>query len=170
MNSTQSEKLDSTATLKEAKEFLRKHYQKDGATCPCCLQRVKEYGRPLTGAMCYVLILVYKAFPAPTWLHVENYLKTTASGGKKNLRGDFHKLVHWKLLQKREGDHENGSPRNGYYRITPMGEAFVKGLSQVPSKVYIYNGKVQRFSKDLITIQDALGKHFDYNEIMQPTV
>ena len=170
MNSTQSEKLDSTATLKEAKEFLRKHYQKGGATCPCCNQFSKEYARPLNAAMAYTLILIYKALPTPSWIHVENYLKTTASGGKKNLRGDFHKLVFWGLLQKREGEHENGSPRNGFYRISPKGEAFVKGSLSVPSKAFIYNGKVQRFSKDLITIQGALGKHFDYNEIMQPTV
>ena len=51
--------LPEDATLEQAKEWLRVRFN-EGAECPCCLQHVKLYRRPITSSMAYVLILLHR--------------------------------------------------------------------------------------------------------------
>ena len=139
----------------------------EGKKCPHCNQYVKLYKRKITSSMAYALILIQKYFDNndEEWLHVTNYLSKlnipTAVKG-----GDFAKLMHWKLLIKMKETRDDGSDRVGYWKVTQKGKDFIKGNVKVPKFAGIYNQKFYGFSGDLISIKDALGTKFKYDELM----
>lgn len=162
------------ASLEDAKKWLRANFSK-GATCPCCHQFVKLYKRPFNKSMAFVLLLMARYYrrynvKADEWLHVPSYIAETVASNPRRaaaVRGDWAKLKYWGLIEEKPGERDDGSPRVGYWRLTPLGQQFVDRTVKVPSHVYIYNGApLPKVVDDLITIDDALGKDFSYSEIM----
>lgn len=172
-------------SLEEIRSWLRAHIDA-GAECPACNQLVKLYKRRLNKSMAAVLILIYrwdrdrqKAIEAGTataeqqipYVHVPSLI---AELGGKNprqaaaLRGDFAKLKHWELLAEMPAKREDGSKRNGYYKITERGIAFVKERIRVPAYVWIYNEAVitTRPVLEQVTIREALKASFNYTDLM----
>ena len=149
-------------TLTEAKEYIKANYQK-GCVCPVCTQYVKLYRRSLTSSMCYALILIYKA-RFGDFIHVEDYLKE--KNCPSSIRGDFPKLHWFGLIESYKGTRSDGSSRNGYWKITTLGEKFVEGSGLVPAAVYLFNNRMYRTDPKLISITAALGKKFNYSELM----
>lgn len=156
------------ASLEEAKAWLRERFE-DGAQCPCCDQRVQLYKRPLTSSMMYVLVELHRYFSgshAEPWVHVGRYMS------EKNVPeairgGDFAKMRFWGLIEEKPEIRDDGSPRAGYYRITDLGKRFVRGEVRVPAYVFLYNEKpVKREVTETVSIQEALGKKFNYRELM----
>ena len=163
---------DQKTTLGEAKKWLRVRFGK-GATCPCCNQFVKLYKRPFNKSMAYVLLLMechFRGDVVEEWLHVPSYIAEMVSDNPRRaaaVRGDWAKLKFWGLIEEKPDVRSDGSPRVGYWKLTPLGRQFVRRQAKVPSHVYIYNGEpLQRAVEDLITIDDALGTEFNYDEIM----
>jgi hypothetical protein len=163
---------DQKTTLVEAKKWLRARFGK-GATCPCCNQFVKLYRRPFNKSMAYVLLLIacyFQGDPVEEWLHVPSYISEMVSDHPRRaaaVRGDWAKLKFWGLIEEKPEIRADGSPRVGYWKLTSLGRQFVKRQVKVPSHVYIYNGEpLQRAVDELITIDDALGTEFNYDEIM----
>jgi hypothetical protein len=161
-------------TLEEAKKWLRARFGK-GATCPCCNQFVKLYKRPFNKSMAYVLLLIARYYrrievKESDWLHVPSYInEVVASNPRRSaaVRGDWAKLKFWGLIEEKPETRLDGSPRIGYWRMTPLGRQFVARAVTVPSHVYIYNGEpLQRAVENQITIDDALTTEFSYAEIM----
>lgn len=156
-------------TLSAARDWLRNRVEA-GAHCPCCSQYAKVYARTVTSTMAYALICIYHYFaenPEASWLHVPDYLTRVCRVGPTVRGGDWAKLTAWGLLEMRELDREDGSPRNGYYRITEKGKEFVRGTIALPRYALFYDGRVLRLDDDRrITIGTALGKRFDYAELM----
>lgn len=160
------------ASLEDAKKWLRSNFGK-GATCPCCHQFVKLYRRPFSKSMAYVLLLIacyFRGDSVEEWLHVPSYIAEMAADHPRRaaaVRGDWAKLKFWGLIEEKPEVRKDGSPRVGYWRLTPLGRRFVKREVKVPSHVYIYNGSpLPRDVGEQITIDDALGKNFSYAEIM----
>lgn len=160
------------ASLEDAKTWLRARFGK-GATCPCCNQFVKLYKRPFNKSMAYVLLLMecyFRSDPAEEWLHVPSYIAEMVSDHPRRaaaVRGDWAKAKYWGLIEEKPDVRDDGSPRVGYWKLTPLGRQFVRRQVKVPSHVYIYNGEaLQRAVEDQITIDDALGTEFNYDEIM----
>ena len=155
-----------TTTLEEAKKMLRENFD-TGIECPCCGQFVKKYNRKITSAMAYGLILLYqynKKNPGE-WVHVENYFKSLNI--PSSIRGDISKLRYWHLIEKKSEIREDGSNRNGYYRIDNLnGISFVENRKRVSARAYIYNQRVYGFSPETVTIAECLGKKFNYKELM----
>jgi hypothetical protein len=152
-------------SLVDAKKFLRKNY-KDGCTCPACGQFVKAYKRSITSAMAVGLILLYKY--SADFVHIENFFKSK-NDLPSSIRGDISKLCHWGLLEKKPGNREDGSTRNGYYRVTHKGELFVSGHIHVEKYAVLYNQRLLEVEGDYITIKDALGNKFNYEKLMSAT-
>lgn len=152
-------------SLAFAQEWLGERL-KVGEACPCCTQLSKVYARTITSTMAYALICIYRA--GDDWLHVPDYLSRVCQVGPTVRGGDWAKLTAWGLLQEHEGGvREDGSSRTGYYRITAAGKAFVKGETTLPRYALFYDGRVLRLAGDKqITINSALGKRFDYRELM----
>ena len=161
-----------TTTLEDAKKWLRARFGK-GASCPCCNQFVKLYPRKLTKSMAYVLLLMecyFRGDPVEEWLHVPSYIAEMVSDHPRRaaaVRGDWAKMKYWGLIEEKPDVRADGSPRVGYWKLTPLGRQFVKREVKVPSHVYVYNSEaLQRSVEEQITIDDALGTEFSYAEIM----
>jgi hypothetical protein len=161
------------ASLEEAKKWLRTHFSK-GATCPCCNQFVKLYKRSLNKSCAYVLLLMacyFRGDQVEEWLHVPSYIAEMVSDHPRRaaaVRGDWAKLKFWGLIEEKPDVRADGSPRVGYWKLTPLGRQFVARQVKVPSHVYIYNGEaLHRPVEQQISIDDALGTEFSYDEIMR---
>lgn len=81
--------------------------------------------------------------------------------------GGYGTLAHWwGLMEHQPGDRDDGSWRNGHWRLTDSGREFVVGNLSVPKYVRLYNGKRLGLVGPSWSIRDALGKKFNYNELM----
>jgi len=157
-------------TLADARAHVKK-FAEVGLFCPCCDQFVKVYRRKITSAMTRALIELYKATTnaykllkqatGSDWVHMPTLLAS-----KRLQRSDEAKLVYWELIEPFTGTREDGSSRNGHYRITPKGIAFVSGSLPVPKYAYVSNSKVIRFSDEKVGIEACLGDKFNYRELM----
>jgi hypothetical protein len=149
-----------TTTIKEAKEWLIKNAQ-EGAVCPCCSQYVKIYKRKLNSGMARTLVWIVRSTDSYEWIEVAK------KAPKYVLRSNEHgKLAHWGLVEQQPSTSAKAK-NSGIWRATPDGIEFVYKKIDVPSHVFLYNNKVLRFSDTRTTIEEALGKNFDYQELMK---
>jgi hypothetical protein len=82
------------------------------------------------------------------------------------LRGDFGSLSRWYLTEPRP----NADPSkkdSGFYKPTPHGIKFVNGEVEIARGVYTYNDIGFRFTDETLDIREALGKKYDYDELMK---
>lgn len=133
----------------------------EGYCCSKCGSFIKRYRRKINSNMAYTLLLLYKAKKFD-WLHVEKWLLEN----KHPRSGDFHKLVLFGLLDKMEGEREDGSPRNGYYKLNGKSLLFCENKLTVPEKAVILNGKLEKFEGKQVGIVWALGSKFSYFELI----
>lgn len=160
--------LPNTATLKEAKDLLKNEWS-DGVECPCCTQFVKLYKRKITSSMAYALILIYRYFknhPEKEYVHMNDYLNSIEGLPFAIKSGDNAKLRYWGLMEEKPEVRDDGSTRAGYWKITELGKQFVEGDTAVQSHAKVFNSKSYGLEGELITIQDALGNKFNYDELM----
>ena len=160
------------AALETLRAWLLSHSQ-DGAECPACGQLVKHYRRPLTSGMAITLVLLARHKP-DEWVHVLDFMGTlnlkpklgTALGS-----GDYAKLRYWGLLEPYGSVRDDGSPRVGWWRITEDGKRFVRGELRVASHAVVFNDQLIALDGEkTVGIRDALGKKFDYDELMAGTL
>lgn len=130
----------------------------DGQSCPCCGQLAKVYRRKIHATMARDLVTAYRT-AGYEWFHLPTVL-----GGRH--QGDFPKLAHWQLIEEMPAVRDDGSPRAGWWRITPKGAAFVRDLARVQKYARIYNGQVLELTGDPVGIRDALGTRFRYDDLM----
>jgi len=143
--------------------MLSMAHSKKGTCCPCCERFIKLYRRPLSASMArYLIVLAKKSGMGNPWLHVETDFRDVSIPS----RGDYAKLRYWGLIEAKPGVSERGARTKGYWRITDKGRAFVAGNAPVPSHILLLNNRVVGFSDNLVTIRDALGKAFNYDELM----
>jgi len=140
------------------KTWLRQRVVK-GETCPCCGQFTKVYKRKINSGMARSLIRMYLAGGSEqlSFIHVP-----TAVGSRSREEG---KLRYWGLVEEELEKRPDGG-RAGYWRVTPSGELFVKGLMTVYSHARIYDGRCLGLTGPQVSILDALGDKFDYAELM----
>lgn len=167
-------------TVADAKAYLRDRWLK-GAACPCCTQRVQVYRRTITVGMALALLAFLRADARRRqtepdfdgFLHAEETFKNTVLL-PRSARGDFTKLRYWGLIEGAEGEREDGSRRNGHWRLTERGRAFARREIAVPKYVYLYNDA--QYTPEAIgadpdqgevTIHDALGRRFSYDEVVR---
>ena len=155
------------------KKVSRKEMKK-GIRCPYCGRFVKSYKRSLTSSMATALLLIYRKYKKdsaiferePQWIHIEEFLKNSYCPA--SIRGDVAKLQHWGLLIAKKGLREDGSSRNGYYKITKDGISFCQGTKLVPASITCFNNKVIGVdTKKFVTIHEALRNRFSYDSLME---
>lgn len=129
-------------------------------TCPHCGHKSIEYRRSLNSNMALSLLVLLKSGNTG-WVHMEELLR---SNGYKRC-GDFSYLVHYRFIEKLKEKREDGSSRNGLYKITSYGIMFAEGKTTAKEKFIMYNGKHIGFEGELITIKEALGTKFNYEQI-----
>lgn len=148
-------------TLIEARKIVeagREH----GVKCPCCDQFAKEYRRKLSSLMARGLIwCVAEYIQKQDWIHVNSKAPRFMIKG-----GDFAQLLHWGLIIRKPND-KSEKHSSGLYMPTTQGIAFARSKITVPAYVYLYNSKVHGFDKEETDIVTSLGKHFDYEELIE---
>lgn len=97
----------------------------------------------------------------------DEWIEVAKNAPKYVLRSNEHgTLRHWGLVE-RQDSMTNVRKSVGTWRATEAGRDFARGRIDVPSHVFIYNNGVLGFSASRITIQEALGEHFNFKELMQ---
>ena len=127
-----------------------------GTNCPCCKKFVKVYHRKFNSGMAMTMIYTYPWFRSHPleWLNILNWCAKTHG----YVAGEIGKLIWWGMLEKNDA---------GRYRMTADGFTFVQGRLRVRSHVNEYMSAVQSFDGDSIDIRAALGRKFNYRELMQ---
>lgn len=152
-------------TLAEAQGILRGGLR-SGVPCPCCGQNAKVYKRKFHSGMARDVIVFYRHTRKTSSKNPSGWFKATdvlMEAGAQ--RADYDKLVLWDLLERGDEKKDDGNSA-GMFRLTGDGIGFVEGTVVVASHVLIYNGRMLAFSEEDIGIRDALGRKFDYSELM----
>ena len=136
--------------------------KKKGFFCPCCGLFVKAYYRKLNCNMALCLIHLYRN-GLFDFVHIESFL----SKNQLPRCGDFTYLKHYGFLEPLKEKRSDGSVRNGFYKITEEGIAFVMREILAPEGYIIFNNTLEGFYGKAITISKALGKNFNYDELMK---
>lgn len=147
--------------LATAKRETMAKAKEKGTSCPCCGQFVKVYRRTINSTMARQLITAHHKHGA-AWFHTRDVVLMDSAGA-----GDFSKLECWGLILREshvQGD--DGKRTSGMWKITDKGRDFIAGKTLVPQYAFIYNGDLLELGGVDIHIQHALGKKFDYREIM----
>jgi len=144
-------------TLADARAWLADQLQRSGAICPCCSQLAKVYKRKLNSNMARTLIIGYRTVQM-AWFHAP----TTVGD-----RGELAKLRYWGLVEEEQTLRGDGG-RAGWWRVTPKGQQFILGQIELPAHALVYDGALLRLdeSDGYISIRDALGEKFSYQELM----
>ena len=144
----------------------------EGTTCPCCGRYAKRYKRRIHAGMARVLVQLYHLTRTGSWA---DYRKACVVDGKIMGR-DFTILRYWGLVEQLAdgGPDLSGIPGeiaegsgSGLWRITALGQQFVNGRCTVPRWVEVFNDQPGAMATEQITVQQALGKKFNYEELMQ---
>lgn len=135
-----------------------------GSKCPCCGQYARLYRRPFNSSMAVALITLHRH--GREWVHLPSLLSEKLVGPVTR-GGDWSKLAFWGFAEPKPEVRYDGSTRNGFWRITDAGLAFVNGATRVPSAVYLYNQTFYGFDpRKTVNVEEALGKAFNYQELM----
>lgn len=132
-----------------------------GFICPCCKTFVKRYSRHFNSNMALAILMLYKKRDEG-FLHIENLM---IENGYKRC-GDASYLRHYNLIEPYVAKRNDGSSRNGYYRITSAGILFAENKLTVKERFLTFNNNCQGFEGSDISIIDALGKKFKYDQLM----
>ena len=138
---------------------------KTGQTCPTCGQYAKEYRRKLYSTMALALIYLYKSqHMVNDWVHTSKITKRLANHNM-TLGGDMAKLEHWNLIEQLPND-DKRKRSSGYWRPTGLGISFANVTHNVMIHITLYNNELLGFEGKEISIEEALGDKFDYNQLM----
>jgi len=149
-------------TLDQAKEYIEEHWH-EGVICPCCEGYVRLYRRKLNSNMARSLIKLYLATETTgsEWIHSSAF-GVEAIGG-----GDYGKLKFWGLIQLQANKDNPKKHTSGMWRITNSGINFVTRRTAEKKYCLIYNDTCYGFEGPVINIDEALGEHFNYSELMR---
>lgn len=137
-------------------------YDENGATCPTCQQHAQVYRWNLYSTAASALILMYRLGGTTEFVHT-NDLKALGHRGQ----GDTSRLRLWNLVE-REIDRRPDGGRSGFWRVTHEGAAFVQGTFKIQKYAWVYAGRLLGLDGELIDIHEALGRRFNYDEMMGP--
>ncbi len=150
-------------SLAEARRnFFIDAKQAGGTTCKCCDKFGKIYSRKFNRGMAITVIYLYQN-ARDGFIHLPSvaprYILNDNQVGK---------LVFWGMAENEPNEKDSTKNKSGSWKILPPGVAFVEGKSMVWSHVIEYLHHILCFRKDKqISISDALGRPFNYRELMR---
>ena len=149
----------------------------EGVKCPACDQFAKRYRRKLNSAISrWLIALVRLHGEGLDWVHVAwiaavvggespTTAKTRPIGASPIGSGDYAKARYWSLIEDQPSDDESKKD-SGFWRITGQGRAFVAGATSLHAKVILYNNAFEGFTGKRVTIKEALGSKFNFQDLM----
>lgn len=156
--------LENILTLEEAKQYIAENFI-TGTQCPCCTQMVRQYSYKLYDSSAAALIRLYNLtlFKGDGEFHVKDYAEATEHYTRAS---HFAELRWWGLIEKMENPSKK-APSAGYWYITEKGKQFVRNEIKVKESIKMFNNQFHGFEGNEISISEALGTKFDYNQIFQ---
>jgi len=133
--------------------------------CPACGRHAQIYRRKFHASMAYQLIRLYRMGGCYQFVHASKLILPNMAG-----IGDFTKAKYWGLIVPKDKaiyDTDSDKKSSGYWRITPNGEKFINGMIRVPREVHVFNDEFLGACQETITIAEALGSKFNYEELMR---
>jgi len=153
-------------TLEEARALVEqvKEGKLEAFDCPCCEQRCELYPRVLYTRMARFMIQLVKVWErTEDWVNVRHNPIFRAT----TVNGDYGYLPFWGLAVQKPNDSDPTKNKSGFWKPTPLGVKFVYNMVSVSRCAYIYNNEVQFWDDRKVFITDALGKKFNYQELME---
>ena len=152
-----TEILPPDTSLAEAQAWLRERLE-EGAPCPLCTQRAQKYRRKITGTSAAALIKMWRA-GGTDFVHVPTVL------GRK--QADEAKMVYWGLIEEETILRPDGG-RAGWWRVTDLGVDWIEGRVKMAAYAVVYDSRCLGLEPgEMVTIQEALGKRFDFAALMR---
>jgi len=147
-------------TIEEVRRVMQDKLFK-GTNCPCCGQHAKIYKRRLNSGMVASLIwLVLKYEETGDWVEPQKTAPRYVLANR-----EMGKLLHWSLVDIKEND-DTSRRTSGLWMPTPLGVDFAKNNVFISTYVYLYTNDVVGFSQITTNAREALGKKFNYDELM----
>lgn len=149
--------------LQQRIDYFKAAAQPGGTTCPCCDKHGQIYTRKFNSYMAVTLIHIYNG----TMHRPAEFIKINAYllEHHKMTSSDFWKCEWWGLIERIDKENDVKG-KSGYGRLTQRGRMFAECKLVIPASAKEYNGKVMEFSQDTTDIVGALGKRFDYYELI----
>lgn len=159
---------DGSWTLKDARAWLREQ-RVEGVRCPCCNQLAKIYKRSMLSTSARTLIAMYlETRGTDNFIHIPTLVQRRVRD-KAHQGGSSTLGAYWGLIEEERERRPDGG-RKGWWRLTPKGLAWVLGRTTIPHYAYTYNSRVVEVSGPPVSIRQALGTGFDYEEMMGPAM
>lgn len=143
-------------TIAQAKSYLKENHEK-GVKCPCCDQMVKLYHIKLGSNMAMFLISLVNLY--------QTYNRPIHYKECKFESRNYPFLQHWGLAHTNISETPD-KKTSGLWMPTERGINFVNKMIKIQSTALIYNNKCFGFEGENITIEEALGNKFNYNELV----
>jgi hypothetical protein len=144
--------------LTQRLDHLREMSNEPIRKCSCCGGNSKVYAYRLGS---YARVMIWMVFQGDEYLHIP-------SSGAINGGGDYAKLRHWKLIEESPTTPDPTKRSNGLWKLTAKGRDFALNKTTVSGVCYYKHpdGGVMGFEPEQVGIADVLGKHFDYQMLM----
>jgi hypothetical protein len=131
----------------------------EGSICPCCGHRVQAYRWSLYATAVRLLAAMYRAGGTA------EFVRTKDIKGKG--QGDASRLRYWGLAEEEPERREDGG-RSGYWRVTGLGEQYLRGEAALPRYAWVYAGRVLLFEGERRRLGETeAGKEFDFRAMME---
>lgn len=154
-------------TLEEARAELRASLD-EGTTCPCCGKFVKRMRIAVHGTLAaWLVALVRLSDQGRVSIEASKASALVVKPGKSAVGYSY--LVHWDLVTPDASKEtpEGARPgKTGYWSPTERGIEFANGRTTIPKRAVLLNNVLEGFEGGRVTIQQALGSKFDYEELM----
>ena len=157
--------------FKEAKRI--KDNAKKGTVCRACGSEAKVITHTLDFQKIVSLIEIVKFFRHHPDADVDKYYtKEDFFSGSLEEYGDlfkgFEQLHFWDLIARMPTHPTKVIYKEGYFGITDNGIKFVQREIGVPQTAYSYNGEIESYESDFITLDDILTKvGLDYDDLIK---
>lgn len=149
-------------SLDEAKSWLRNVVKVTMATCPCCQQNAKIYRVKITNTHAKGLIDLCKHYRRD-WGNLANLDRRYKGDG-----GKIAELKYWGIVEEMpKSIHPPDGIHRGWWRITEVGENFLRGYTRLPKYITKYaNRRLGVHGMETVSIHDVLGTHFNFEDLM----
>ena len=135
-----------------------------GVDCPCCGRRVQRYKRHINSAMAATLIWTCREF-----FRTQDWVPVARDGPRLAIKNrEYARLRHWGLIEAKP----NADPKkrdSGFWKPTSAAYTYIRREARLPKTKYVFKNTVLGESEETADVVEALGKNFDYAELMDWT-
>jgi len=133
----------------------------DHHVCPTCGHEERIYKRSINKTMVIGLLFLLRGAQQDS----QAYWSLPAGDPSHHRSRDTTRLRLWGLIEEELERREDGG-RKGFWRITPQGVRFARGITKLPKYALTLNGRVLGYDGPEVDVYDAYKEHFDLREVL----